>query len=97
MLFRSAVGLTAFPILGSMPNIEDSVKTPFKPKKPCERQEQPNLEAGIGPAPQTGSAPAMDPAAMLAGLPPEEIREAAMGLGLPEEAAEALAEAGSDE
>jgi ABC-type transporter Mla subunit MlaD len=92
---QDAVGLTPFPILGSMPNIEDSAKTPFKPNKPCERQEQPNLEAGVGPAPQTSSAPAMDPLAMLAEVAPKDIRDAAMELGLPEAAADSLAEAGT--
>ena len=58
---QDAVGLTPFPILGSMPNIEDSAKTPFKPNKPCERQEPPNLQAGVGPAPQSASAPAIEP------------------------------------
>ncbi len=92
---QDAVGLTPFPILGSMPNIEDSAKTPFKPNKPCERQEPPNLQAGVGPAPQTSSAPALDPAALLAEAAPKDIREAAIGLGLPEEAADALAESGT--
>jgi ABC-type transporter Mla subunit MlaD len=92
---QDAVGLTPFPILGSMPNIEDSLKTPFKPNTPCETQQPPNLQAGVGPAPQTASAPAMNPAAMLAGLPPKQIRDAALSFGLPSAAANALAQAGA--
>jgi ABC-type transporter Mla subunit MlaD len=92
---QDAVGLTPFPILGSMPNIEDSLKTPFKPNKPCETQQPPNLQAGVGPAPQTSSAPAMNPAAMLAGLPPKQIRDAALAFGLPPAAATALSQAGA--
>jgi ABC-type transporter Mla subunit MlaD len=94
---QDAVGLTPFPILGSMPNIEDSARTPFKPNKPCERQEPPNLQAGVGPAPQTSSAPAMDPEAMLAGLPPKQIQAAAEDLGLTGAAAKALAAVGGDD
>jgi ABC-type transporter Mla subunit MlaD len=94
---QDAVGLTPFPILGSMPNIEDSAKTPFRPNQPCERQEQPNLQAGVGPAPQTTSTPAMDPRALLAGLAPTAIERAAIDLGLPEEAADALAAAGGQD
>ena len=95
---QDAVGLTPFPILGSMPNIEDSLKTPFKPNKACETQEPPNLQAGVGPAPQTAgaSAPALDPAALLADLPAKQIRQAALDFGLPADAAKALSDAGTD-
>lgn len=37
---------SALPLLGAMPLIEDSAKTPFRPNVACETQEQPNLEAG---------------------------------------------------
>ena len=94
---QDAVGLTPFPILGSMPNIEDSAKTPFKPNKPCEHQEPPNLQAGVGPAPQSASAPAMSPASMLEGLPSKQILDAALRLGVPEEAAQLLAEQGEQQ
>jgi hypothetical protein len=95
---QDAVGLTPFPILGSMPNIEDSLKTPLKPNKACERQEQPNLQAGVGPAPESAGAPAppLDPAALLADLPADEIRKAGIELGLPPAAARALSEAGTE-
>jgi phospholipid/cholesterol/gamma-HCH transport system substrate-binding protein len=50
------VGFAESQILGSRPNLsaghEDSLKTPFKPTVPCERQQPPNLEASSGPAPQ---------------------------------------------
>jgi hypothetical protein len=49
------VGFAESEILGSRPNLsaghEDSLKTPFRPDAPCERQQPPNLEASTGPAP----------------------------------------------
>jgi phospholipid/cholesterol/gamma-HCH transport system substrate-binding protein len=49
-------GFAESQILGSQPNLalghEDSVKTPYRPDAPCERQEPPNLQASNGPAPQ---------------------------------------------
>ncbi len=82
---QDAVGLTPFPILGSMPRIEDSAKTPFKPNSPCERQEPPNLQGGVGNAPQQSTAAPTDPAAVLASATPEEIRTAAQQYGLTDE------------
>jgi hypothetical protein len=35
-----------------MPGAKDSLKTPFHPKTPCEKQDPPNLQAVQGPAPQ---------------------------------------------
>ena len=94
---QDAVGLTPFPILGSMPNIEDSLKTPFKPNQPCERQEPPNLGAGVGPSPESaGTAPRPDPLAVLSAMEPKQIEKAAEAIGLPAEAGEALARAGAD-
>jgi phospholipid/cholesterol/gamma-HCH transport system substrate-binding protein len=50
------VGFTESQLLGSQPNLalgqEDSVKTPFRPDAPCERQQPPNLQVSNGPAPQ---------------------------------------------
>jgi phospholipid/cholesterol/gamma-HCH transport system substrate-binding protein len=50
------VGFAESQILGSQPNLalghEDSVKTPFRPDAPCERQQPPNLQASNGPAPK---------------------------------------------
>ncbi len=52
-------GITPLPLEGSMPALEDSAKTPFKPDVPCETQEPPDLTAAGGAAPQqsTMSAP----------------------------------------
>ncbi len=53
------VGFAESKILGSQPNLsrghEDSVKTPFRPDAPCERQQPPNLETSQGPAPTQSS------------------------------------------
>ena len=49
-------GVTPFPILGAMPPIDASAKTPFKPKAPCENQDPPDLSALPGPPPQQQSA-----------------------------------------
>ncbi len=94
---QDAVGLTPFPILGSMPNIEDSLKTPFKPNRPCETQEPPNLGAGVGPAPESaGTASQPDAASLLADLPARQIEKAALSMGLPPEAAEQVSRLGAD-
>jgi phospholipid/cholesterol/gamma-HCH transport system substrate-binding protein len=49
------VGFAESQLLGSQPNLalghEDSVKTPFRPDAPCERQEPPNLQTSAGAAP----------------------------------------------
>jgi hypothetical protein len=94
--FQDAVGLTTFPILGAMPAITDSAKTPFKPNKRCETQEPPDLGGGVGQPPQTGTAPRPDPASMLADLPSRQIEKAALTMGLPEDAAQQLATLGED-
>jgi phospholipid/cholesterol/gamma-HCH transport system substrate-binding protein len=47
-------GLTSFPLLGAMPVITDSRKTPLRPDEHCEDQEPPNLEGGLGSPPQQG-------------------------------------------
>jgi len=44
-------GLTPFPLLGAMPRITDSARPAFKPNAPCERQERPSLQAGVGAPP----------------------------------------------
>ncbi len=50
-------GLTPFPLLGAIPRLTDSKKTVYRPDVPCERQEPPNLEAGIGSPPEQAPAP----------------------------------------
>lgn len=52
--------LTPFPVLGTIPRLSDSAKTRFRPGRPCERQEPPNLEAGIGSPPSQQPAPRAD-------------------------------------
>ena len=79
---QDAVGLSTFPILGAMPRIEDSAKTPFRPDSPCERQQPPNLEAGLGSGPESGGAPAVDPTQVLSQATPQEIRTAGRDYGL---------------
>jgi phospholipid/cholesterol/gamma-HCH transport system substrate-binding protein len=44
-------GVTPFPLLGAMPAIESSARTPFKPNVPCETQEPPDLNAGAPGSP----------------------------------------------
>ena len=79
---QDAVGLSTFPILGAMPRIEDSAKTPFRPDSPCERQQPPNLQAGLGSGPESGGAPAVDPTQVLSQATPQEIRTAGRDYGL---------------
>jgi phospholipid/cholesterol/gamma-HCH transport system substrate-binding protein len=79
---EDAVGLTPFPILGSMPKITDSAKTPFKPNSPCERQEPPNLQGGVGSAPQQSTTSAPNAAEVLGSATPKEIKTAAAAYGL---------------
>jgi ABC-type transporter Mla subunit MlaD len=62
------VGTSPFPIEGAMPAIDDSKKTPFKPKVPCETQEPPNLAALGGAPPVQNSA---STSALSAELPPK--------------------------
>jgi phospholipid/cholesterol/gamma-HCH transport system substrate-binding protein len=44
--------LTPFPILGAMPAHSSSAKTRFEAERPCETQEPPNLQAGLGNPPE---------------------------------------------
>ena len=58
-------GVVPFDLLGSVPSISDSDKTPFRPTAPCEQQEPPNLGSLMGPAPEqtkAGGSPANQPA-----------------------------------
>ena len=78
-----------------MPRISDSEKTPFKPNKPCERQEPPDLSAGVGPPPQSaGTIPPPDVPSLLSNLPAKQIEKAAVSLGLPADTADELASLG---
>jgi hypothetical protein len=60
------VGVVPLDMLGSMPDIDSSAKTPFRPDVACETQEPPDLNAGeVGPtftpASSGDAAPATDP------------------------------------
>ena len=56
------VGVLQQQLLGQMPRIEASAKTPFRPNQPCELQEPPDLNAGPPGAPpaRQSAAPAPD-------------------------------------
>jgi ABC-type transporter Mla subunit MlaD len=61
------VGVTPFPITGAVPSfnpIEDSAKTPFRPGRPCEQQQQPDLGATMGTPPEQSPATASAPASL---------------------------------
>ncbi len=61
-LQETQVGVTPLPILGTMPALDSSAKTPFRPDVDCETQEPPNLNSQEGPAPeQTSAAAAAQP------------------------------------
>jgi phospholipid/cholesterol/gamma-HCH transport system substrate-binding protein len=49
-------GLTPLPLLGAMPSIESSAKTPFRPGRPCENQDPPDLSAVAAAPPVTAGA-----------------------------------------
>jgi ABC-type transporter Mla subunit MlaD len=56
------VGMTPLPLLGARPAINSSVKTPFRPDVPCEKQDPPNLDSGqAGNPPQQSRAKALQP------------------------------------
>ncbi|MGI9019398.1 MAG: MlaD family protein [Solirubrobacterales bacterium] len=50
-------GVVPSEVLGTIPRLNDSQKTKYRPNRPCERQEPPNLEAGIGSPPEQEPAP----------------------------------------
>jgi phospholipid/cholesterol/gamma-HCH transport system substrate-binding protein len=62
------VGFAESQILGSRPNLaaghEDSLKTPFRPDAPCERQSPPNLQSTQGPAPEQTPVGAGNPSSL---------------------------------
>ena len=79
----AAFGLTPFPILGAMPRINDSRKTAYRPRVPCEQQEPPNLQAGISPPPEQEPVPAagLPSLDVLSGPGAERLRGIAAQLG----------------
>jgi phospholipid/cholesterol/gamma-HCH transport system substrate-binding protein len=55
----SQFGVTQFPLEGSMPPKDSSLKTPYRPNRPCENQDPPDLRAvtsGLGPTPTQAQA-----------------------------------------
>ncbi len=59
---QDAVGVTPLPLLGGIPAVESSAKTPFRPEVPCETQEPPDLRAGASaPAPRQTRGAALTP------------------------------------
>jgi phospholipid/cholesterol/gamma-HCH transport system substrate-binding protein len=60
-------GLTPLPLLGGMPSIESSAKTPFRPGRPCENQDPPDLSA-VAAAPPASAAAADAAAAPIRAL-----------------------------
>jgi ABC-type transporter Mla subunit MlaD len=73
------VGLTPFELLGAMPALSDSAKTPFKPNVACETQEPPSLEGGLGspPSDQTPVRRSMQGVGALEGRGANRFREMA--------------------
>jgi ABC-type transporter Mla subunit MlaD len=68
-------GLTPFPLLGAIPRINDSKKTDYRPGVPCEKQQPPNLEAGIGSPPEQEPAPTSSGLDGLTGPGADELRD----------------------
>ena len=64
---EDAFGVTPFEILGAAPKLSDSVKTPFRPDQPCERQDAPDLTATVGAPPEQSQTAAATPE----NLPPQ--------------------------
>jgi phospholipid/cholesterol/gamma-HCH transport system substrate-binding protein len=77
------VGLTPFELLGAMPALGDSAKTPFKPNVRCETQEPPSLEGGLGspPSDQTPVSRSMQGIGALEGRGANRFRSMAQLIG----------------
>jgi len=54
-------GVAPLPVLGGMPGLTSSRKTPFRPGRPCENQDPPDLRAQPGPAPQPATTSSASP------------------------------------
>jgi hypothetical protein len=59
-------GFLSSQIQGARPAIDSSLKTPFRPDAPCEKQEPPNLDAGAAGAP-----PPQEPTSSLGAQAPQ--------------------------
>lgn len=52
----TTAGVTPYVIEGTLPGINSSARTKYRPDVPCETQERPNLASPLGPAPEQRSA-----------------------------------------
>jgi phospholipid/cholesterol/gamma-HCH transport system substrate-binding protein len=68
---QTQFGVLSQPLLGAMPAIGSSAKTPFRPGQPCENQEPPNLNAG-SPSGPPGPASASSSRVSAADSPDEQ-------------------------
>ena len=66
------------PLLGQMPRIETSAKTPFRPNEPCELQEPPDLNAGAPGAPPARQSAAPAPDAVEPDAVPDDLDQDAL-------------------
>ena len=69
------VGVLQQQLLGQMPRIDASAKTPFRPNQPCELQEPPNLDAGPPGAPPVRQASASVPDAEEPAAVPDDLNQ----------------------
>jgi phospholipid/cholesterol/gamma-HCH transport system substrate-binding protein len=72
------VGVLQQQLLGQMPRIEASAKTPFRPNEPCELQEPPDLNAGPPGAPPARQSAASAPDAVEPDAVPDDLDEDAL-------------------
>jgi phospholipid/cholesterol/gamma-HCH transport system substrate-binding protein len=94
---QEGVGLTTFPLLGSMPRLQDSIKTPFRPGARCEKQEPPSLQGSRGePSGTVSPVPPIDLADLLDELTPRQIERRGTQMGFDERQAKALATYGRE-
>ena len=85
----ATAGVTPFDILGAMPPLDASAKTPFKPNEPCENQDPPDLSAVPGPGPVMNSASTGPPVAPEVVKLSEDADQALNGLATAAQAADA--------
>jgi phospholipid/cholesterol/gamma-HCH transport system substrate-binding protein len=72
------VGVLQDQLLGQMPRIEASAKTPFRPDEPCELQEPPDLNAGPPGAPPARQSAAPAPEAVEPDAVPDDLDQDAL-------------------
>jgi phospholipid/cholesterol/gamma-HCH transport system substrate-binding protein len=72
------VGVLQQQLLGQMPRIEASAKTPFRPDEPCELQEPPDLNAGPPGAPPARQSAAPAPEAVEPDAVPDDLDQDAL-------------------